>query len=300
MGLAKIVTDCVVCTVKEAFKDNQWTIYFVVDFQLVFIFTHIYTSAINFISTTANSEATKDRVSGNLFNVTDIYSNVRVTEIDDAVLWNCREHSVTKEYYRFLYWMSIIALGIGLLIILVVKLVTFVKLGLEFNSYTLTKLWHMAVTEHLKEASSTSSNNSDVKTENKMYETLLKSNAPDDDKMSIRDKILKTVVPCALTVVMVCIMFFFFLSYDLHPLACIKEPGSGTIGYKSNATRVIINYPDSLLTFQRASFVIIFSLICVHIGMAGLFYWHTRMIRDCLLKNYKDFIKEKVTRPESK
>jgi len=65
-----------------------------------------------------------------------MHPNVSVTEIDDAVLWNCREDSVTKNYFKLLYLMCILALVIGLLTLLIVKLSTFIKLGWENDRYT--------------------------------------------------------------------------------------------------------------------------------------------------------------------
>ena len=300
MGVFPKITDCTVSTAKEALEDSPWTIYFLIDLQLVFIFTHMYTSAINLISTTANTEATKDRQSGDLFNVTVLHPSVSVTEIDDAVLWNCREHSVTKGYYKLLYLMSIIALIIGLVTILAVKITTFLKLYCEFDRFTLTKLWHMAVIEHLKKAKSAQPSERDASRTaqqiaeqneklHKTYIKLLKNNVPEEVQISTLDKTLKTFFPCFLTVLMVCIMLFFFLSYDLHPLACLEEPGIDTIGYVNGT--VGIRYTDSILAFQKVSYGIALSLSLVHIPSVVFFYKHTTMIRDSMLKQFENFIK---------
>ena len=289
------ITDCGVETAKKALEDSPWTIYFLIDLQLAFIFTHVYTSAINLISTTANTEATKDRQSGELFTVTDLHPNVSVTEIDDAVLWNCREHSVTKGYYKLLYLMSIIALIIGLITILIVKVMTFLKLCCKFDRYSLTKLWHLAVMQHLKVNSThpsqgDASNSNKNKSHNTMYIELLKKDAPKEVQILTFDNILKTLIPCLLTTLMVCIMVFFFLSYDLHPLACLAEPGIDTIGYVNGT--VEIRYPDSILVFQKVSYGIVLSFIIVHVLSVAFFYKRTTRIRDYMLKKYECFIKK--------
>ena len=294
------IADRAVSLAKDVLEENLWTIYLFIDLQLVFVFTHMYTSAINLISSTANTEATKDRQSGKLFTVTRMHPNVSVTEIDDAVLWNCREDSVTKNYYRLLYFMCILALGIGLLTLLIVKLTTFVKLGCEYDRYTATKLWHMAVVQHLKKAEIDASKQSSKSRErdtakDSMYIELLKEDAPEEVQKQITsfDKFCKTFIPCLLTVSTVCIMLFSFLSYDLHPVACLAEPGIDTIEYVNADMRVAIRYTGSAIVFQRVSYGIVFFLIFMHFIFAGLFNYHATKIKNFMLKKCEHLIKKK-------
>jgi len=133
-------------------RDNPWTVYFLVDLKVVFIITYIYATVINLVSSTANIEATEDTDSGQQHTVAP-YTNATVTKIDDAVLWSCRYESMTKEYYRFLYWMIIIALIVALSTFCIVKIVTLVRVGVcESDKHSLTKLWQMALLKYLKKS----------------------------------------------------------------------------------------------------------------------------------------------------
>lgn len=93
--------------VEDVNKYQKWTGYFLVDIKIIFIITYVYISVVNLISTTANNEANRD-VQGSMgINVTARPgdTDVIVNYIDDSVLWNCRERSLTSDYYVILYWM---------------------------------------------------------------------------------------------------------------------------------------------------------------------------------------------------
>ena len=141
----------------------SWTIHLLVDLKIVYIITFAFITIVNLISSTANGEAISDANSMTLFNVTLSPSerNVEVKSIDDAVLWNCRSQSVTSYYYKFLYWMLIIALGASLLGFLVIKLIGLITVNCTcktcscpcvYNDNGLTKLYDIAVLEHREES----------------------------------------------------------------------------------------------------------------------------------------------------
>ena len=100
----------------------------------------MYVSVVNLISTTANNEATTDIHSNNTFSVTTQHTNVKVSFIDDAVLWNCRDQSVTRSYYRILYLMLIGSFSFALVTLTIVK---WKILCSAEHSYTY--LWRIAV-----------------------------------------------------------------------------------------------------------------------------------------------------------
>ena len=129
-------------------KAAKWTVFLLVDLRVLFIITYVYVSVVNLISTTANGEASEDIHSTRLFNITSQpeHANVNVSFIDDAILWNCRDHSDTKHYYRGLYWMLISAFS--------ATMVAFVltKITIVFGTkHGLLYLWQLAVTEYLQE-----------------------------------------------------------------------------------------------------------------------------------------------------
>ena len=108
---------------EEVGKASKWTIYFLVDLRVVFIILYVYVTAVNLISTTATTEATTDSECTGRYNVTSRpeHMNVSVSSIDDAVLWNCRNLSETKIYYKGLYILLLVAFFLTLLIFLIVK-----------------------------------------------------------------------------------------------------------------------------------------------------------------------------------
>ena len=129
-------------------KASKWTIYCLVDLRVVFIITYVYISVVNLISTTANSEATADTKSMTFFNVTSKpeHINVSISLIDDTVLWSCREHSVTKKYYKGLYCMLIAAFAATLVALLATKLAIFYG-----SKHGRPSLWQIAVIKALQE-----------------------------------------------------------------------------------------------------------------------------------------------------
>ena len=142
-------------------EKHSWTIYVLVDLKVVYILTYAYITIVNLISSTANSEASSDTDSMMLFNVTlsPELRGVEVDSISDAILWNCRRQSMTNYYYRFLYWILIIAMSSALVGYFVVKLVALITVSCfckncscpcVLNECGLIKLWQIAVLKELK------------------------------------------------------------------------------------------------------------------------------------------------------
>ena len=139
----------------------SWTIHFLVDLKIVYILTYAYITIVNLISSTANIEATSDTESMVLFNVTlsPEHRNVEVASISDAILWNCRNQSVTSYYYRSIYVLLIIIMSAALGGYLVTKFMAMVTVSClckkdsctcAVNKHGLTKLWYIAILEQIK------------------------------------------------------------------------------------------------------------------------------------------------------
>ena len=155
-------------------KAAKWTVFLLVDLRVLFIITYVYVSVVNLISTTANGEASEDIHSTRLFNITSQpeHANVNVSFIDDAILWNCRDHSDTKHYYRGLYLMLISAFS--------ATMVAFVltKITIVFGTkHGLLYLWQLAVIECLQEQLKLDEN----------QEKSTKSTDSADHKISMKD-----------------------------------------------------------------------------------------------------------------
>ena len=131
-------------------EKNKKTIKFLADVKVVYIFTYIYVSVVNLISTTARTEALDDEDCNRTYNLSPLpeHTNVQVRLIGNAVLWSCRDESVTKYYYQFLYKMLIVVLTVALVGFFIAKLIALITV-LCNTKYALNKLWHLAIISEL-------------------------------------------------------------------------------------------------------------------------------------------------------
>ena len=242
-------------------KKHTWTIYFLIDIKVVYIVFYAYISIINLISSTANIEATEDRQSTVEFPITSNDTGY-VTEISDAVLWNCRDHSVSAHYYKFLYWMLLITLTISLAAFIATKLS--ILCYVCYDQHGLKKLWRI----------------SKLKTEEDIPDEVLKN-----FKCSCRN-ICRVVIPCAVSILSIAGLMLSFLSYDLHLLSCIEGIPESSIHYYSEGNktgRVDIDLPDRLLNFQLDAVIAVAVIIILIFGLAVTFY----CISNCIIKDMK-------------
>ena len=223
---------------KDFDENHTWTIYFLLDVKVVYIISYAYISVINLISSTASIEATDDKHTDVIFRVTSNTTG-HITEISDAVLWNCREHSPSSYYYRFLYWMLLVALISALAGFAISKVITLINVGIVSPENALTRLWHIAVFKHLE-----SNHKGDAQWS--MVESSMK-NLP----FSVFDEIKHGCANCCRAFFAFLVLFMLivgmalsYLSYDLHPLVCIRGEKDAYIEYhqgKNNTGRVDIN-----------------------------------------------------------
>ena len=131
-------------------RASKWTVYFLIDLRVVFIISYVYISVIYLISTTANSEANADVNSMQLFNITSQpnHTNVIVSHIDDALLWSCRNLSVTKSYYKGLYAMLFTAFTVIMIFLVITKLT--ILFG-NRTDFVFSRLWKIAAVQHLQD-----------------------------------------------------------------------------------------------------------------------------------------------------
>ena len=129
---------------KNFHEKHNWTIYSLFDIKVVYIISTAYISIVNLISSTASIEATDDQNNDVKFQISSDRRGF-VTEISDYVLWNCRPHSISEYYYRFLYWMLIIGLIAGLSGFYIAKVIALINIGIFSPEHGLIRLWHIAV-----------------------------------------------------------------------------------------------------------------------------------------------------------
>ena len=258
-------------------KDIQKNIskYCLINIKAFFIISYMYISIVNLISTTANSEATMDEEGDSHFNITSLlqHHHKKVSHINDPVLWNCRETSLTRSYYEILYIMLFTASGAATLVFFSVKALNFC------GDRPLKRLLDVAVAQHLKETHTNDNESEGRFSEEKAKEIIEWYQSIFKMKLSeIKDKItgsyikLKTFAPILSTFYLVVGWWLLLLSYDLHPLSCLSGLNEGTISYDLGKTAVEIRHSPGLLGFQTAA-VIIGTIFIAAVLMNGIFFY---------------------------
>ena len=274
MGLENLVKKYVD---KDLDEKHNWSIHFLIDIKVVYIISTAYISIVNLISSTANIEATDDKHTDAEFQISSTQRGY-VTNISDAVLWNCRPHSVSNYYYKFLYWMLLTGLIVGVSGFFVAKLITLINIEFVSPEYGLKKLWHIAVIQNSKGKS-------------------LDESEQDKILKKVKDSCVnhcRRIIPFFTLFFLVAGLFIAYLSYDLHPLACIRGQKDTSIEYYTeensevNRTegRVEINLSRRLRNFQIAAGITITCLAIMICILASFFYRFTR----CIIEDMKQSI----------
>lgn len=111
----------------------------------------------------------------------------------------------------------------------------------------------------------------------KSYEELLKKDIPNDvKKLHCWKNFFRSIIPYILLVFLVTIMCLAYLSFDLHPLACIAEPEEELITYEMN--RVELEFSDSLLIFQKLGGILVFVLSLAFLLSVVFFFCLSKQI----------------------
>ena len=69
----------------------------------ILIVVSIYTTLLAIVDQASIKEAIKDADNQSIFNINEEITNVTVGAISYSILWNCRDYSVTKNYYKGYY-----------------------------------------------------------------------------------------------------------------------------------------------------------------------------------------------------
>ena len=114
------------------------------------------------------------------------------------------------------------------------------------------------------------------------YDKLLQQHIPNDvvEDISNWDYRCRSIIPYILLSSLVAILCIAYLSFDLHPLACILEPEEELMTYEENS--VELKFSFSLLIFQKVVAGIVIFLAIVFAISLGLFFWLTEKTIDNL------------------
>ena len=271
---------------------KHWTIYFLIDVRVVYIITYAYISIVNLISSTANSEATDDKQSDMTFDVSDEHMDVPVTKINDAVLWNCRDKSLSIFYYRSLYIMALTALTAALVGFWLVKTFT---ICITPRKHGLTMLWQIAVFQYVKDKMDNEPYNKKQLIFKKATEQI-----PDEAYKELGCKCIfsRAIIPCCLPFFLIILLGSAYMAYDLHPLACLMLQGDdSTIEYEEPSVKFKV--ASQLLWYQLFAGIAAVVLLVIFLLIIWTFYCLSNNIIDTFETYIKNIDKDNNAPPTS-
>ena len=246
-----------------------------IDIRLIFIVVSVYITISSAITTAANNEAASDGDGNRTFNVTSRpeHANLQISDVSNAVLWNCREKSVTNQYYKVLYG-SLFATFVLLLLVFMVT-----RMSVLFGNMTrgLTHLnqalWNMQLLKHArKKLKQKEIEECQLK---KYIDECLNKKINDDDthmvpipnyeghSKSIRCSML--IIPFFEAVFLIIALPFMITTYDINPIGCLVGPDEDAIEYNNITGRVQLKFTETVLAYQRAALTISILLIVLMI-----------------------------------
>jgi len=233
---------------RHAKEVSRLSNFLLIDIRVLFIIVSVYTTVTAVISTAAQNEAIKDTTSERQFNVTNRpdYMNVPVKEISNAILWDCREKSVTRSYYKSLYGLLFMSFGLIVLIFIGARLTVMCgwRSRLSHNLHSI--LWRLVLIKRLKQLILRyGANDPRTKEKAEIYYQQWNSKQQETVHWTI------SAVPYFEALFLVLALPFILTSYDIHPLGCVVGPDEDSIQYSIETCRVDIGFPESLLTYQK-------------------------------------------------
>ena len=266
--------------VEDVEKYQKYATYLLVDIKILFIVTYVYISVVNLISTTANNEATQDVENPVRYNLTSKpeHTNVIVKYVDDAILWKCREYSLTDNYYKTMYLMLLAMLIITLVLYGFSKGFALCKNHPE----SLNDLWHLGILKLLimqKKA---------YLVETKAEETAKYIQGLLDDDISKNEitqlpkfnRLVQRIVPYMSFIASIFLLVSCILSYDLHSLSCISGIPEDSINYDNTTYTVELRFPEDVIRIQWACVFIASILLIAFLSFVGFFYCNNSYIID--------------------
>ena len=132
----------------------------------------------------------------------------------------------------------------------------------------------------------------------KCYRNLLSKEVPENVSNEVKKMFIvkrRKSIPYWSLMILVSVLMFGALSYDLHPLSCINGIPEESISYNNITQTVEMRFPGSMIIYQRVGVFITFVLLVALILFAGQFYQLTKEIVDIMEVKVESEIKAKET-----
>lgn len=134
----------------------------------------------------------------------------------------------------------------------------------------------------------------------KDYQLLLKKDMTSDTFKDLRRRskwsnYCRQIIPAFLLFLSVITLGLSFLSYDLHPLACMVRPAEDFISYNATTKRVDLEFSNHLRDFQKSAAIIVIVLSVVFLLIALSFHHLSNKVIEYLKAEVKKCINETRT-----
>ena len=257
------------------------TNFILIDIRLIFIIVSVYITIGTAITTAANNEASDDANGNRTFDITSRpeQSNLQISDVSNSVLWNCREKSVTNQYYKVLYGLLFAAFVLILLVFIVtrmsvlfgnmhrglshlnkalqnIQLLKYVRKELKENEIDHSDLLEWFIEEWDKECHSCDdSNENDCEFR---YFSLL-------------------IIPFFEALLLIIALPFMLTTYDINPIGCLVGPDENAIEYNNVTGKVQLPFTEGVLAYQKAALTISIVLMVpiVFLGIVLPIWYHT-------------------------
>ena len=233
---------------RHAKEISKLSNFILIDIRVLFIIVSVYTTVAAVISTTAHNEATKDSNSERPFNLTDRpeHENLIVRDVSNAILWNCRQKSVTHDYYKALYTILNVTFVTIMLVFLGARLSVMCGWRYRLGQNLHNILWRLVLVKRVKQlVLRYGADDPRTKERVRVYDEQWKRSSEQRARWSI------SAIPYCEAVLLVIAIPFILTSYDIHPLGCLIGPDEDTIRYDNESGKVTLDFTKGLLQYQK-------------------------------------------------
>ena len=222
--------------------------FILIDIRVLFIVVSVFTTVAAVISTTAHNEATSDANSERAFNVTALpeHADVIVREVSNAILWNCRQKSVTSSYYKTLYFILFASFIAIMVVFIGARLSVMCGWRYRLGANLQNILWRLVLVKRVKQLILRyGADDPRTKEKAKIYFDQWHKGSEERVRWWI------SVIPYCEAVFLVIAMPFILTSYDIHPLGCLIGPDEDSIRYDNESAKVTLDFPNGLVQYQK-------------------------------------------------
>ena len=248
--------------------------FILIDIRLIFIIVSVYVTIITAITSTANNEAADDTDGNRTFALTsrpEHRTMVQISGVSNAVLWNCREKSVTNQYYKVLYGLLFTMFVMIMLVFMITRLSVLIGNIHQKSNQLNYVLWHLQLLKYLRSKYQKKNKRGpkEIKVTDRMltwFSTEWNTKHFDDDSTTTTDDKSKDkhpnihfsvlLFPFFEALFLIIALPFMLTTYDINPIGCLVGPNEGAIEYNNATGNVQLQFTESVLSYQQIALTI--------------------------------------------